>query len=353
MTTSIDLRNLREEEQRDHLFDGLDELEDGSSISITADRDITAFLYSYQIKRGVVLEREDDPTDSDDSATRVTKVRDLDEDERASFDVRSMPPQKRHRVLLETFDDLEPGEGFVFLNDHDPKPLSHEIRSTRGETFDWEYRSRESREWAVEVVKTDASEGATDGVFTKFDVRKIPKQERHPTIHHRYGMLPDGATMEIVAPHEPRPLRQEFTQRYGGSFSWDVAESEPGRCRVQITKGEESTDTDAAGEMESSSAPDESDSITVTEELDVRDRPPAERHELIFEAYADLEGEQAFVLVNDHDPKPLYHQFEAEAGPEFQWEYQKKEPGEFRVLIGKSENRTREPDANESVNSPF
>jgi len=166
-------------------------------------------------------------------------------------------------------------------------------------------------------------------------------------------MLPDGATMEIVAPHEPRPLRQEFTQRYGGSFSWDVVESEPGRCRVQITKGEESNDADAAGEIESSAAPADSDSITVTEELDVRDRPPAERHELIFEAYEDLKGEQAFVLVNDHDPKPLYHQFEAEAGSEFQWEYQKKEPGEFRVLIGKSENRTREPDASESVNSPF
>nr|WP_233562781.1 DUF2249 domain-containing protein [Haloarcula sp. Atlit-120R] len=43
------------------------------------------------------------------------------------------------------------------------------------------------------------------------------------------------------------------------------------------------------------------------------------------------------MLVNDHDPKPLYHQFDAEAGSEFRWEYRQKEPGEFRVLIGKSE----------------
>lgn len=352
MTTSIDLRDHREEDQRDRLFDALDGLEDGSSISITADRDIDASLCSYQISRDSVLEW-DDPPNSDDSVTRVTKVRELDEDERTSFDVRSMPPQQRHRVLLETFDTLEPGEGFVFVNDHDPKPLSHELRSTRGETFDWEYLHRESQEWKVEIVKTDVSEGATDGVFAKFDVRKIPKQERHPTIHHRYEMVPDGATMEIIAPHEPRPLRREFTQRYGDSFSWDVVESETGRCRVRITKGGGPKDADEDVEIDSRPATDESNAVSITDELDVRDLPPAKRHELIFEAYDDLEGGRAFVLVNDHDPKPLYHQFEAEAGPEFRWEYRKKEPGEFRVLIGKSESETREPDPSGSVDAPF
>jgi len=42
MTTPIDLRDHREEEQRDRLFDALDGLEDGSSISIVADRDLNA-----------------------------------------------------------------------------------------------------------------------------------------------------------------------------------------------------------------------------------------------------------------------------------------------------------------------
>ncbi len=46
--------------------------------------------------------------------------------------------------------------------------------------------------------------------------------------------------------------------------------------------------------------------------LDVRSEPPVRRHELIFTSFDDLPTGDAFVLVNDHDPKPLYYQLEAE-----------------------------------------
>jgi len=93
--------------------------------------------------------------------------------------------------------------------------------------------------------------------------------------------------------------------------------------------------------------------LTIARELDVRDRPPAQRHEAIFEAYEELETGEGFVLVNDHDPKPLYHQFQAEAGPEFRWQYRAKEPGEFRVLVGKSEEGAPESGDSEDVEAPF
>jgi uncharacterized protein (DUF2249 family) len=91
----------------------------------------------------------------------------------------------------------------------------------------------------------------------------------------------------------------------------------------------------------------------VIKELDVRDLPPAQRHEQIFDAYDELETGTGFVLVNDHDPKPLYHQFEAEAGPAFRWEYRKRDAGEFRVLIAKA--ATDEPDdaASSEPEAPF
>lgn len=41
--------------------------------------------------------------------------------------------------------------------------------------------------------------------------------------------------------------------------------------------------------------------------LDVRQLIPRERHELIFRTFENLSPAQAFVLVNDHDPKPLYY----------------------------------------------
>jgi len=70
-------------------------------------------------------------------------------------------------------------------------------------------------------------------------------------------------------------------------------------------------------------------------DLDVRNEIPKRRHELIFETYAALGAGEAFVLVNDHDPKPLYYQLEAEYPKEFSWTYLMRGPEEWRVEIGK------------------
>ncbi len=69
--------------------------------------------------------------------------------------------------------------------------------------------------------------------------------------------------------------------------------------------------------------------------LDVRSEPPARRHELIFDSYAALGGGQSFVLVNDHEPKPLWYQFEAEYTGAYRWDYLEQGPEVWRVRIGK------------------
>ncbi len=70
-------------------------------------------------------------------------------------------------------------------------------------------------------------------------------------------------------------------------------------------------------------------------ELDVRSEPPARRHELIFETYHGLGDGESYVLVNDHDPKPLRYQFEAEHAGAFTWQYLEEGPQVWRVEIGK------------------
>ncbi len=50
----------------------------------------------------------------------------------------------------------------------------------------------------------------------------------------------------------------------------------------------------------------------VNGDLDVRSLPPIQRHSLIFDTYRRLQPGQSFVLVNDHDPRSLRYQFEAE-----------------------------------------
>lgn len=70
--------------------------------------------------------------------------------------------------------------------------------------------------------------------------------------------------------------------------------------------------------------------------LDIRPIPPARRHPLIFDKFAGLGSGEGFVLVNDHNPKPLYYQFQAEYTGQFTWEYQQEGPDEWRVRIGRS-----------------
>jgi uncharacterized protein (DUF2249 family) len=69
--------------------------------------------------------------------------------------------------------------------------------------------------------------------------------------------------------------------------------------------------------------------------LDVRDLPPRERHARIFASFGELAPGQGVLLVNDHDPKPLYYQFMAEYPGEVDWQYLEQGPEVWRVRIGK------------------
>lgn len=70
--------------------------------------------------------------------------------------------------------------------------------------------------------------------------------------------------------------------------------------------------------------------------LEVRHLVPAERHRVIFESFFALGPGAAFVLVNDHDPKPLYYQLAAEHPGEFTWEPLEEGPEVWRVRIGRT-----------------
>jgi uncharacterized protein (DUF2249 family) len=61
-----------------------------------------------------------------------------------------------------------------------------------------------------------------------------------------------------------------------------------------------------------------------------------ERHRQIFDTYERLEPGESFVLVNDHDPKPLDCQFEAEHGGRFSWNYLQQGPALWQVQIGRT-----------------
>jgi uncharacterized protein (DUF2249 family) len=69
--------------------------------------------------------------------------------------------------------------------------------------------------------------------------------------------------------------------------------------------------------------------------VDVRRLAPAQRHAKIFQLVDELAPGASFILVNDHDPKPLYYQLEAEYPRQFSWTYRERGPDVWRVEIGK------------------
>ena len=71
--------------------------------------------------------------------------------------------------------------------------------------------------------------------------------------------------------------------------------------------------------------------------VDVRTIPPRDRHPLIFQTFDGLEPGAAFVLINDHEPRPLYYQFLHERADQFSWTYLEEGPEIWRAQIAKIE----------------
>lgn len=69
--------------------------------------------------------------------------------------------------------------------------------------------------------------------------------------------------------------------------------------------------------------------------MDVRPIPCSIKHGLIIRTWLDLPVGDHFILLNDHDPVPLFYQFAAQWPGTFTWEPLVKGPLEFRVKITK------------------
>lgn len=72
---------------------------------------------------------------------------------------------------------------------------------------------------------------------------------------------------------------------------------------------------------------------TKTTELDVRVIPPRDKHPTIFRTFENLASGESMVIINDHDPKPLFYQMSAERPNQFAWTYEAEGPEVWRVRI--------------------
>lgn len=240
----------------------------------------------------------------------------------AELDVRTLVPIERHKKLLKLFKDLPVGDSFIFINDHDPIPLYYEFRSVYGDVVDWVYLNRGGREWKVKVTRTEASKGKEFiDVATMMDLRKVDKERWTQVIFHRYGMMEPDTTMEIIAREDPVEIHHIFIRKFEGKHTWIYKKQEPDEYVVHLTKKAASGLGD--------------DGFSVVNEFDLRPYPPTVRHEMFYKAFKDIKVGEAFEFINDHDPKPLYYQMEAESPEPFRWEYLEDGPDRWKVRVVK------------------
>lgn len=81
--------------------------------------------------------------------------------------------------------------------------------------------------------------------------------------------------------------------------------------------------------------------------MDVRSIPCSTKHGLIIRTWLELAVGEHFILLNDHNPVPLYYQFSAEWPGAFSWEYLVKNPDEVRVKIKKLKATLNPPEVAE------
>ncbi|MGY4829068.1 DUF2249 domain-containing protein [Sphaerotilaceae bacterium SBD11-9] len=78
--------------------------------------------------------------------------------------------------------------------------------------------------------------------------------------------------------------------------------------------------------------------------IDVRQIAPRDRHPTIFSTFRCLTSGQSMLLINDHDPVPLYHQLAAEQPGGFVWEYLEAGPEQWRVAITRTATQASRSD---------
>ena len=168
------------------------------------------------------------------------------------------------------------------------------------------------------------------------NVSLLEPKLKHPTVFSWFDALEDGQSFILLNDHDPIPLFYEMKAERGEVFEWEKIENGPEVWRVAITKkaGNKTTNNiKPTGTVNSQEPEMFTLNVTLLE--------PRMKHPTIFKYFDELQPGEAFRILNDHDPKPLYYQMLGERGNIFTWDYLQTGPW-FVVQIRKNNAATQE-----------
>ena len=80
----------------------------------------------------------------------------VEADQQGVVDVRQIARGGRHPRVFAQYARLAPGETFILVNSHDPKPLRREFESVYPGAFSWDYLQAGPEEWRVRIGRGTA-----------------------------------------------------------------------------------------------------------------------------------------------------------------------------------------------------
>ncbi len=155
------------------------------------------------------------------------------------LNVTLIEPRLKHATIFQKFENLEKGEGFTILNDHDPKPLYYQLLGNHGNIFTWKYLEQGPEWYKIRITKKPVQPESRENSASETEVLNVTLLEprlKHPTIFQKFDALDKGESLIILNDHDPKPVYYQLLGERGNIFSWEYLEQGPDRWKIQITK---------------------------------------------------------------------------------------------------------------------
>lgn len=94
----------------------------------------------------------------------------------------------------------------------------------------------EQQNLTVHDVSGGCACGDTDTAVPALDVRAVPHAIRHATVFGALGAIPVGGSMDLIAPHDPKPLLAQIADREQGAIDVDYREEGPEAWTLRLTR---------------------------------------------------------------------------------------------------------------------
>lgn len=256
----INVQELEPRLRHQTIFQTFEDLSVGDSLIIHNNHDPKPVYYQMIEMYGEVFGWEYLQEGPEWWDIRVTKTEEIvslfSDDDDIVINVPELHPSVKHQTIFDAFNKLQPGEGMIIHNDHDPMPLYYQLQNMHGDTFSWTYLKDGPDWWDIRVAKAAKEDDGMpeDAVYKNIhndyviNVPKLSPQEKHPTIFKIFESLKTGESLIIHNDHDPKPLYYQLLNDHGETFSWEYLEEGPQWWDIKVTIKElESQET--IGEM--------------------------------------------------------------------------------------------------------